>query len=161
MYGRIIEINTESGIVITYIVRQIMPSHKERQCEMNFQIQDFCQTDLRNFLFILFQEQSWSLLSTSRSLVFSEWFVVKLLSRREYSGLSAVLIKFSIMPFSVINVQHLKLIIIDFLYFFMICLVGLLYLWYYGLLSEWQRIGRISSNLITDSSSDTASRPAK
>ena len=62
------EISTESGVVITYIIRQTVPLHKECQYRMNFWIQGFYQTKLWYSLFILFLKRSWFLLPTSRSL---------------------------------------------------------------------------------------------
>jgi len=35
-------ISADSGIVITYIIRQIVPLHEERQYETNSQILNFC-----------------------------------------------------------------------------------------------------------------------
>jgi len=60
-------ISTKSEVVITYIIRQIVPLHEKRQYRMNFQIQGFCHIELWHFLSILFLKRSWSLLPTSWS----------------------------------------------------------------------------------------------
>jgi len=44
-WGQKVGISTESGVVITYIIRQTVPLHEERQYRMNFQIQGFYQTE--------------------------------------------------------------------------------------------------------------------
>ena len=60
-------ISTKSRVIITYVILETVSLHEKRQYETNFRNQDFYHTELWYFLFTLFQEQSQSLLSTSRN----------------------------------------------------------------------------------------------
>jgi len=76
-------ISTKSRVPITYVIRQTVSLHGERQYETVFQIQNFCQKELWYFLYYSSNDHDLSCQLHGAH--------VRLTSRRQHSGLISII----------------------------------------------------------------------